>query len=413
MKSKTSRLMFVAIAFALLATTALAEKVNVLYSFKGTSGGDTPLANFISDTAGNLYGVTGFGGINCDNTGNGCGTVFELSPPAEAGGVWSKTTIYKFHGSPDGAYPSGGRLLMDKEGNLYGATINGGVANCDASGVGCGVFYQLTPPTQKGGAWKETVVYSFKGGRDGFEPGGLVFGSQDKIYGFTSYGGITGQGYGYGTVFQLSKSSGGAWVERILYRFQNTSDGSSPSYMQTLLRDEKGNLYGTTIPGDILLGTSFELSPPKTKGAAWTETTIADVGSFWAGLISDKAGNLYGTNFAGSTGNGSVFELSPERGGGWNATTIFSFSGSDGSQPMSALTLDASGNLYGTTYTGGKSNVGTVYKLAPSGQSWTQTVLHSFIGFGVDGREPSGGLLERNGLLYGTTQGNTAFSIRH
>ncbi len=79
MKSKTSRLMFVAIAFALLATTALAEKVNVLYSFKGTSGGDTPLANFISDTAGNLYGVTGFGGINCDNTGNGCGTVFELS----------------------------------------------------------------------------------------------------------------------------------------------------------------------------------------------------------------------------------------------------------------------------------------------------------------------------------------------
>jgi uncharacterized repeat protein (TIGR03803 family) len=336
--------------------------------------------------------VTGFGGIDCDHTGFGCGTVFQL---AQKGGVWSKTTIYTFQGSPDGAYPSGDRLLMDKTGNLYGSTLNGGVANCDGSGVGCGVIYELAPPAQKGAAWTETVLYSFKGGKDGFEPGGLVFGS-NTIYGVTTYGGSSSNnGRGWGTVFDLKKTAGGAWVERVLYRFQNGSDGNSPSYMQSLLRDGNGNL-----------------SPPKTKGVPWTETTLASVGSGWAGLISDKAGNLYGTNFGGGNNDGSVFELSPAQGGGWNATTLFSFTGTDGFQPMSPLIFDAAGNLYGTTYKGGRFNLGTVYKLTPSGQGWTQTVLHSFQGLGLDGGAPSGGLLERSGLLYGTTQGNTAFSLR-
>jgi uncharacterized repeat protein (TIGR03803 family) len=350
--------------------------------------------------------VAGYGGVDCDHTGYGCGTVFQLSPPAQKGGTWSKTTIYTFQGSPDGAYPAGGALLMDKAGNLYGSTINGGMANCDGSGVGCGVIYQLAPPAKNGAAWTETVLYSFKGGEDGFEPGGLVF-RYNTIYGVTSLGGSSNNnGNGWGTVFHLNKTAGGAWAERVLYRFQNGSDGSSPSYMQNLLKDRNGNLYGTTQT------TSFELSLAATKGSSWQHTTIASVGSYSAGLISDSAGNLYGTNFFGSYNEGSVFELSPAQGGGWTAITLFSFTGFDGSQPMSPLTLDAAGNLYGTTYKGGRYHLGTVYELSPAGKGWVHILLHNFQGNGIDGGSPSGGLLERSGLLYGTTQGNTAFWIR-
>jgi len=389
----------IVIAVAFFACSAHAE--NVLYTFQGGSGGGQPLANFISDKAGNLYGVTSNGGIQCDVSQLGCGIVFQLAPPALKGGKWTKTIQHKFAGNgSDGSYPAPPRLLMDKAGNLYGTTMDGGANNS-------GTIYRLAPPTKPHGAWKETVLYSFKAGTDGLQPGGLVVGLDGSYYGVTTYG---GDSEGDGTVFQLSKTAGGGWKETVLYRFQNSGDGSAPSSFQTLAVDKQGNLFGTT-----LVGTAFELSPPAKKGAHWKESTLSgNIGfGIYAGLILDTAGNLYGTNVSGGQdGAGFVFELSPAQGGSWTTSTLYTFTGgSDGRYPYDSLIFDAKGNLYGTTYSFGPGDGGgVVFKLTPpqKGGDWTETVLHSFAG-GSDGASPYGGLFEKSGTLYGSTQyGGTA-----
>jgi uncharacterized repeat protein (TIGR03803 family) len=389
----------IVIAVAFFTSDALAEKV--LYTFAGGSGGGQPLANFISDKAGNLYGVTDDGGIICDVSQLGCGTVFELSPPAHKGGKWTKTTLHKFAGNgSDGSYPAPPRLIMDKDGNLYGTTTTGGEDNS-------GTIYRLTPPTKQNGKWKEKLLYSFKAGSDGLEPGGLVVGLDGSYYGVTTYG---GDSEGDGTVFQFSKTASGGWKETVLYRFQNGTDGSAPSSFQTLAVDKKGNLFGTT-----LVGTAFEISPPAKKGGHWKESTLSgNIGfGIYAGLILDKTGNLYGANLnGGQDGAGFVFELSPGKGGTWTTATLYTFTGqSDGRYPYDSLIFDAKGNLYGTTYSFGPGDGGgVVFKMTPpqNGGDWTETVLYSFKG-GSDGASPSGSLLEKSGMLYGTTQyGGTA-----
>ena len=390
----TECLLVIVIAVVFFASSALAEKV--LYTFQGGSDGGLPLANFISDKAGNLYGVTANGGIICDVSQLGCGTVFELSPPAHKGGKWTKTTLHKFAGNgTDGSYPAPPRLLMDEAGNLYGTTTTGGLNNY-------GTIYRLTRPAKSHGAWKEKVLYSFKAGSDGLQPGGLVLGLDGSYYGVTTYG---GDSEGDGTVFQFSKTANDSWKETVLYRFQNTTDGSAPSDFQTLAVDKKGNLYGTT-----LVGTAFEISPPATKGAHWKESTLAgNIGfGIYAGLILDKAGNLYGANLNGGQDSaGFVFELSPTHGGSWTTTTLYTFTGAgDGRYPYDSLIFDAKGNLYGTTYSFGPGDgAGLAFKLTlpQNGGDWTETVLYSFKG-GTDGASPSGSLFEKSGSLYGTTQ---------
>src|ERR1051326_2198763 len=94
---------------------AAAVTETVVYKFLGHPDGRTPTANRVADAAGNLYGVTLFGGVGSLTYG----TVFELSPPAVVGGAWTKTTLYAFQGNGDGDYPNGA-LIFDKLGNLYG-----------------------------------------------------------------------------------------------------------------------------------------------------------------------------------------------------------------------------------------------------------------------------------------------------
>jgi uncharacterized repeat protein (TIGR03803 family) len=93
----------------------------VLFSFGGGSDGGYPDAGLIADAKGNLYGTTEFGGADCDGTGNGCGTVFKLTPKGK------ETVLYSFDGS-GGANPRGG-LIVDAKGNLYGTTYVGGAHN--------------------------------------------------------------------------------------------------------------------------------------------------------------------------------------------------------------------------------------------------------------------------------------------
>lgn len=118
-------------------------------------------------------------------------------------------------------------------------------------------------------------------------------------------------------------------------------------------------------------------------------------------LVFDQAGNLYGATPGFTRGSGTIFELSPQ-GGGWNFSTIYTFSGSG---PGSTLAIDAAGNLYGTLTYRSPYDPGTVFKLSPSGGGWTYADLYDFTG-GNDGRYPVGGvaITGSGGYLYGTTE---------
>ncbi len=213
---------------------------------------------------------------------------------------------------------------MDAAGNLYGTTAYNGTGQCTLLGsvVGCGVVYEMSPPSQPGGAWTEAVLYSFQGGNDGSFPwGDLVFDAAGNLYGATRYGGGKGTNCNFlyggncGTMFELSppKTKGGVWTEEVLHSFAGTgqwsiaADGGNPN--GGLVLDATGNIYGTTEVGGFNCphsseqgcGTVFELAPPGGKGGTWTETILhaflnsPDGADPVAGLALDKEGNLYGT----------------------------------------------------------------------------------------------------------------------
>jgi uncharacterized repeat protein (TIGR03803 family) len=199
----------------------------------------------------------------------------------------------------------------------------------------------------------------------------------------------------------------GAWAatEQVLYNFQNGTDGGLPQ--AGLVFDSAGNLYGTTNGGGIsTVGTVFKLSP--NVGGGWTEKVLhsftggSDGGRPTASLTLDANGNLYGTTQAGGTGNGVVFKLSGH-GTTWTETVLHTFTGGlDGQFPSSNVIFDSSGNLYGTTTAGGSKNFGVFFQLTPSPTGWVETVLHNFLG-GSDEQSPSGSLtMDRRSRIYGT-----------
>jgi len=180
------------------------------------------------------------------------------------------------------------------------------------------------------------------------------------------------------------------------------------------MMDKKGNLYGTANGGGTgtecggPCGVVFKLAP---NGKSWTETVLHSFvngtdGAFpTADLIEDKSGNLYGTTYTGGAGgNGIVFEVASDG----TETVLWAFTGADGSQPEAGLIMDKKGNLYGTTLLGGANNYGAAFKLAPNG---TETVLYSFGSAvnGTDGIEPYAGLIEdKSGNFFGAAYGGGA-----
>jgi uncharacterized repeat protein (TIGR03803 family) len=400
---------------------ATAQKASVLYSFH-TSGKDgyAPYAGLVFDGVGNLYGATTTGGVY-----NG-GTVFELSPNQNGG--WTRKILHQFTLYGSGGYAPYASLVLDAAGNLYGTTAYGG-------SVDLGTVFELTPA--QGGSWKEKVLYSFgRFNSDGVIPfSGVTFDAAGNLYGTTSRGGAGCFGSGCGAVFELTPTAGGGWKEKILHRFQVKGvDGMSP--IGGVILDASGNLYGTTsVGGDPQCagdggglpgcGAVFELSP--NADGSWTETLLyAFTINFWdgtypySGLVFDKSGNLYGTTFEGGRGGeGTVFELMPQKDGSWDEKIVHAFGEQpgDGSTPYAGVTVDAAGNLYGTTTSYGGYGTGMVFELTPmSGGSWSETLLHRFNG--SDGSEPFGGVvLDAGGNLYGTTGsggpngGGTVFKI--
>jgi uncharacterized repeat protein (TIGR03803 family) len=349
--------------------SAQAQTFTVLYTFTNTVNGEQPDASLILDPAGNLYGTTQNGG-----TKGGFGTVFKLNSAGE------ESVHLSFSGTPDAEDPYAG-LVRDRAGNFYGTTIYGG------TGGGFGAVFKLDT------TGKETILYSFAGTPDGEDPRcTLVLGATGSFYGTTQYGGTNG---GFGTVFRLDAQG----KLTLLHSFAGTPDGENP--LAGLVRDAAGNLYGTTQYGGTNggFGTVFKLDAKGDLTLLHSFAGTPDGENPLAGLTRDAVGNLYGTTHYGGTngGFGTVFKLDATD----NLTLLHSFAGTpDGENPYSSLVRDAAGNLYGTTFFGGDFGNGTVFKLDPTG---TLIVLHSF-NASPDGANPIGGLtLDKTGNLYGTT----------
>jgi uncharacterized repeat protein (TIGR03803 family) len=391
----------------LLAVCALAaDKEIKLYDFNKNAGGTNtsgtfPTGKLLLDQAGNLFGVAQSGAQT------NSGTIFELTPNGSGG--YNFNVIYTC-GSTQDCNNSLGSLVMDSAGNLYGSTIFGNV-------------FKLTNGS---GGWTASLVFQFTGGVggiDGRTPSPVILDSAGNLYGVCLDGGINSLGY----VFELSPS-GGKYSLTHLYDFAGApNDGALP--LAALIMDAAGNLYGTTeLGGNSTLCTSgcgveFELVKHSGTFSESVIHTFTGTNGYspQGPLFMDAAGNLYGTATGGGAhGFGLVFETSLVS-GVWKTRALYSFtdSATDGAFPDTALVMDAAGNLYGTTESGGPSacnlgsdvGCGTAFELSTiGGGKWKELVLHIFTG-GGDGSFPRGVILGSGGNLFGVANNGGGLSV--
>jgi hypothetical protein len=417
-----SHQLIAAFAFALILMVGsfafAASSEIVIHQFTGPDGTD-PAGGLLIDAAGNIYGTAQNGGPGTACL-SGCGVVFMLSPIGS--GHYHYNVIHNFLSGQDGAIPQT-TLIMDAAGNLYGTTTQGGDGGLDTSCFnGCGTVFELSPTSD--GHWSETILHRFQGLADGRTPiDGVVMDGAGNLYGVTEFSNnLTPY---IGQVFELT-FGGTRWHFKTLHNFLPASDGYFP--LSSVVLDDAGNLYGNTQFGGNAAGcfqqgcgVIYELSP--SASGDWTETIlyefpnlVGDPGSIPSGrVVLDSAGNIYGTaKYGGDSssnctvqgGCGTVFKLS-RTGGSWQRTTLHFFGQltGDGENPFGRLTLDAVGNVYGTTQGGGQNTSrGMVYKLSPnSAGSYNYNPLHSFV-FTAGGSIPWAGVTpDAFGNLWGTT----------
>jgi uncharacterized repeat protein (TIGR03803 family) len=307
--------------------------------------------------------------------------------------------LYSFTGGADGMTPVAG-VTRDASGNLYGTTLYGAYPYS-------GTVFELTKSE------KLKVLYAFDGGSDGASPeGGVIRDAKGTLYGTTSY--TKSYGYGYGTVYKVSKSG----EHTVLYTFSGGADGAGPQ--SALIPDRGGNLYGTTeFGGDLSCGAPygcgvvFRLSKTGQENVLYAFHGGSDGASPVAALVADAQGNLYGTASSGGDAIcncGVVFKLATSG----QETVLYAFKGgADGAFPDANLIRDGEGALYGTTWSGGDTNCdtglgcGVVFKVRKNGR---ESILHRFAG-GNDGIGAVSGLVEDSkGNLYGTTRDGGKYS---
>jgi uncharacterized repeat protein (TIGR03803 family) len=295
-----------------------AQTLEVLHTFAGTSDGEFPRQGLVRGENGDLYGTTAGISLPPPFTSTG-GTLFKIDAAGQL------RTLYTFTGST-GENPTGGRLLRDEEGNLYGTTENGGLP----------------------------------------------------------------VGSGKGTLYRLSREG----VISVLHVFGSGTDGTIP--IGTLHRDRFGNLYGATAGGGTFgFGTVFKLSPDRKETVLHNFNIGFDGWLPFGGPVADDDGNLYGvTTYGGPLPEdlGEVYRISAS--GAYKV--LHAFTGPDGAEPVGELVLDHEGNIYGTTTAGGSQGAGTLFKITYSGHF---RVLHNFTG-----ASPNGSMIRgEEGTLYGTT----------
>jgi uncharacterized repeat protein (TIGR03803 family) len=374
-----------------------AQTLTTLHSFDGTDGSG-PNAALVQGTDGNFYGTTGGGGSDesC-NAGNGCGTIFEITPSG------TLTTLQSFNGT-NGFETNG--VVQGTDGKFYGTTRAGG--SNESSEGGAGTFFSIVPG--------DTLVtlYNFcslPGCADGTGPSGLVQGTDGNFYGTTP-------GYAApdacsstpcGTIFKITPSG----TLTTLYTFGATV-GTGWGPMAGLVQGSDGNFYGTTAyggnecPGDqaVFCGTIFKITPAGALTQLYTfcaQPGCPD-GSYPSGLVQGSDGDFYGAAAGGGAyGYGTVFKITPTG----TFTTLHSFNGVDGQAGFGSGVLQGTdGNFYGTTSQGGVGSCpsdsygcGTIFKMTPAGELIT---LYAFEGTATSGVFPNGLLQAANGF-YGTT----------
>jgi uncharacterized repeat protein (TIGR03803 family) len=360
------------VVFMLFAATAIAAPAQTFTTLYTFQGGLDGSGPFgpLTLYQGNLYGAT------CNGGRKSAGTIWKLS-----NGV--KSIIYNFKGVKDGFCPNGS-LLLDAAGNLYGTTQVGGEG-------GYGTVFKLSPPTKQGQfIWTHRTLFRFTGTNGNGPHSGVISDSKGNLYGTTTEGGATGDGTAYTLVLQAN----GSYIHKVIYQF---SFPKAEFPFSGLTFDPAGNLYGTASAGKNGYGSLYKLTPSGNGNYSLSFPHAFNSACFQplSSVLLDSAGNLYGTAERGSNNNpnGCVYQLSQGQ-----FTILHTFGYAEGI-PTGSPVLDASGNLYGETYTGGDYGQGTVFTLNPG-----YSILHSFE---EQEQEPWGGLIiDQGGNLYGATLGD-------
>jgi uncharacterized repeat protein (TIGR03803 family) len=326
------------------------------------TGGPFGSSELIIDAQGNLYGASPYGGIYSSNDNGGDGTVYKVTP---AGGL---KVLYNFGSSPtDGVRPFG-PLTRDAAGNFYGTTAAGGANES-------GTVFKLTPQGV------ETVLTSFPNNNLGaytLPGGGVTLDAQGNIYGYvTRWVQFNADG---GDIFRLTPEG----VYSIIYDWcpggQCTSQPQSP--VGTLIRNPAGGFFGATIGGSGIgrpAGNVFELTPQGNMNVLYTFTAPYGADN---NPVLDTEGNLLGIGGVG------VFRITPEG----VESNIYRFPNRYGYNGYGPPILDAAGNLYDTTEINAPLDI--VFKVSPDG---VETVLYT--GQSVD---PTGVVMDNAGNLYTT-----------
>ena len=318
----------------------------------------------------------------------------------------SFTTLFTFSGEPNGATPNG--LVLGSGGVLYGTTATGGSGNC-------GTIYSLSPAAY--GAWNYEVLYSAPATPQPCpSPSGLAVGQNGVLYSLAAAGGANGAGQ----VFSLTPPSfpSGAWTYARLYDFAGAADGKFPIALTTF----GGVVYGaTSAGGDSNNGVVFALTP--SAAGSWSQSVLHNLetgspgggGAHPYGLVAGASGVLIGSSQTGGKSNlGSIYSLTPpvSPGGGWSYRELYSFSGGGDAALPTGILIGRSSIIYGSSIAGGTGKClplgcGAIFSLAPPatpGGVWTESVLYSFTG-GNDGASPLGAMAMDNGQLFGMAIG--------
>ena len=305
------------------------------------------------------------------------------------------TTLINFI-LPDGESPRGS-LIADANGDLFGTTLSGG-ANGD------GTVFEIAK-TAGAYASAPTTLVTFNGADGSIPAGSLIADASGDLLGTTATGGANGDG----TVFEIVKTPAGYASNPVTLVNFDGADGADPA--ASLIADASGDLFGTTEeggPDDDC--TVFEIAKTPT-GYASTQVTLVnfnfgDGASPRGSLIADASGDLFGTTSTGGANNeGTVFEIVKTPAGyASNPVTLVNF----GADPAASLIAEASGDLFGTTREGGAVGQGTVFEIAKTSTGYASTPT-TLVSFETTGANPLGSLIaDTDGDLFGTTSGGGA-----